>query len=69
MCIRTGHKVGANVYIYLLSLGAIVGVTLDLVAFSGAVAPQIEHEVSANVSDSIHSIDGKRHCIKCRSLV
>jgi hypothetical protein len=39
---------------------------LDRGAFSGIVAFQIEHEVSANVLDHIHSIGGERHC---RSLV
>jgi len=51
----------------LLSHGAIVRVDLNLVAFIGAVARQIEHQVCANVSDSIHSIVGERHYIRCRS--
>jgi hypothetical protein len=69
MCVRTGHKVGADAYRYLLSYGAIVGVALDLVAFSGAVFLQIEHEVSASVLDSVHSIAGERHCMRYGSLV
>jgi hypothetical protein len=69
MCMRTGHKVGVNAYRYLLSHSVIFGVALNLVAFSGAVALQIEHEASANISDVIHSIGERRHCIRCRSLM
>jgi len=69
MCMRTGHKVGANMDRYLLSHGVIFGVALNLVAFSGAVALQIEHEASANVSDVIHSIGERRYCIRCRFLM
>jgi hypothetical protein len=60
---------GADAYRYLLSRSTILGVALDLIAFSGAVVLQIEHEVSANVLDSIYSIGGERHCVRCRSLV
>jgi hypothetical protein len=69
MSVRSGLKVGADAYRYLLSHGAIFGVALDLIAFSGAVVLQVEHEVSANVLDSIHSISGERHCMRCGSLV
>jgi hypothetical protein len=69
MHVRTGHKEGASACIYLLSHGAIWDVALDLVAFSGAVVPQIEHEVSAGVLDNVDSIGGERHCIRCRLLV
>jgi hypothetical protein len=64
MQVRNGHEVDANAYRYLLSHGAIVGVALDLVAFRGVVVPQVEHEVSAGVLDSVDSIGGERHCIR-----
>jgi hypothetical protein len=69
MCVRTGHKVDANACSYLLSHGAISGVALDLITFSGAVVLQVEHEVSASVFESVYSIGGERHCIRCRLLV
>jgi hypothetical protein len=69
MSVRSGHIVGANAYRYLLSHSAISGVALDLIAFSSAVVLQVEHEVSASVLDSIHSISGERHCMRCGSLV
>jgi hypothetical protein len=69
ICVRTGHKVGADACRYLLSYCAIWGVALNLVAFSGAVVFQIEHEVSASVLDSVHSIVGERHCMRYGSLV
>jgi hypothetical protein len=69
MYVRNDHKVGADAYRYLLSHGAIFGVALDLIAFSSAVVPQIEHEVSASVLDSVNSIGGERHCIRCGLLV
>lgn len=69
MNVRTGHKVGADAYRYLLSYGAIWEVALDLVTFSGAVVFKIEHEVSSSVLDSVHSIEGERHCVRYGSLV
>jgi hypothetical protein len=67
--VRNGHKVGADVYRYLLSHGAISGKTLDLIALSGAVVLQVEHEVSADVPNSIYSVGGESHCIRCGLLV
>jgi len=51
----------------LLSLGTIPFPTLDRSAFEWVVAQQIQHEVSADVSDVIHSVSCKAsHDASCR---